>query len=266
MARTGRRTRRPRSREGFLPANPVVCTRRVPWTVLPDRFPSVPASALARRLARWMPASVEAPRQDLAERLGQWLNVKEAIALHAAQGTVDAAGAAVVRRQRPPVPVDGLRAELQAELRRTRALLEQSIRRRDPTHRPDPDEPDTEFAFYHQRLNEQQRRMEMSVDALRGHVHGRLMQSSAGHARLAALDAHMQVLFGGREQRLLAQLPTFLKARFAALRHEAVTSESPPDPCWLQTFADEFEQVLLAELELRLQPVMGLIESLEHDV
>ncbi|MFP5467168.1 MAG: DUF3348 family protein [Gammaproteobacteria bacterium] len=236
----------------------------MPWTVLPDRFPSVPASNLARRLARWMPASVEMPRQDLAERLGQWLNVKEAIALHAAKGMVDAAGAAVARRSR--VQTEGLRAKLQAELRRVRALLEQSIRRRDPSHRPDPDDPDTEFAFHLQRLNEQQRRMEMSVDALRSHVHERLMQSSADHARLAALDAHMQALYGAREQRLLAQLSTFLKTRFAALQQEAATSEFPPDPHWLQTFADEFEQVLLAELDLRLQPVMGLIESLEHDV
>lgn len=231
-----------------------------------DRFPSVPASTLARQLARWLPAPVDPPRQDVAERLGLWINVKEAIALHAAQGAVDAAGSAMARRQRMPVLPDGLRDELQAELQRARALLERSIRRRDPSHRPDPDDPDTEFAFYHQRLNEQQRRMEMSVDALRSHVRQRLVQVSIDHARLAALDSHMQTLFGAREQRLLAQLPAFLKARFAVLRQEAAATDPPRDPHWLQVFADEFEQTLVAELDLRLQPVMGLIESLEQDV
>lgn len=231
-----------------------------------DRLPSVPASALARQLARWLPAPVDGPRQDVAERLGQWLNVKEAIALHAATGAVDAAGAAASRRQRSTtVPTQALRANLQAELQRVQAVLAQSIRRRDPTHRPDASDPDTEFAFYHQRLHEQQRRMELSVDALRDHVRQALAQSSPDHARLAALDAHMQTLFGGREQRLLSQLPALLKARFAALRQAVTTSDTPHDPRWLQAFADEFEQILLAELDLRLQPVMGLIESLEHD-
>lgn len=223
---------------------------------------SVPASPLARQLARWLPAAGEASRQDVAERLGQWLNVKEAIALHTAQGVVTAAGASAARRAQPADPA-ALRAALQAELQRVRAVLVQSIHRRDPTHTPDPDDPDTEFALFHQRLNDQQRRMEMSVDALRGHVRQQIAQTGPALAALAALDAQMEPLFGGREQRLLAGLPAFLKARFTALRRGATGPDAPQDRHWLQVFETEFEQLLLAELDLRLQPVTGLIEALE---
>jgi Protein of unknown function (DUF3348) len=219
-------------------------------------------SDLARQLARGLPprASIEAPRQDVAERLGQWLNVAEAIELHAAQSAVTAAGAAA-RRRPPRAEPAALHAILRAELERVRAVLTGSITLR-PAHQPDPNGLDTGFALFHQRLGDQQRRMELSVDALREHVRQQLAQSTPAMAQLAAIDAVMDGCFGGREQRLLSQLPAFLKARFAALRQEAV----PPDnPTWLQRFAAEFEQTLLAELDLRLLPVTGLIEALAHE-
>jgi Protein of unknown function (DUF3348) len=218
-----------------------------------------------RQLARWLPPGADAPRQDVAERLGQWLNVKEAIALHTAQSSVTAAGVAAARQARP-ADQGGLHAALQAELQRVRSVLSQSILARDPGHKPDPNDLDTEFAFFHQRLNDQQRRMELSVDALRSHVRQRLAQSTPQHAQLAVLDQQMEQLFGGREQRLLSQLPAFLKMRYQALRRAAAaasTPDSPPDLAWLRSFEAEFEQTLLAELDLRLQPVTGLMESLE---
>lgn len=226
-------------------------------------FHHAPPTALVRQLARWLPPGADAPRQDVAERLGQWLNVKEAIALHTAQATVAAAGVAAARRARPVAPAGDLHAALQAELQRVRGVLGQSITTRDPGHQPDPNDLDTEFAFFHQRLIDQQRRMELSVDALRGHVRQRLAQSTPQHAQLAVLDEQMEQLFGGREQRLLTGLPAFLKARYQALRRQAAASDPPQDLAWLRSFEAEFEQTLLAELDLRLQPVTGLIESLD---
>lgn len=221
-------------------------------------------SALARRLARALPAAAGAPaRQDVAERLGQWLNVAETIGLHAALPAVTAAGAAAARRAPLQQPAD-LHTLLSDELTRVRSVLTRSITAAS-AHRPDPTDPDTEFALYQQRMGDQQRRMEMAIDALRGHVRQRLAQSTPEMAQLAALDAVMEGFFGGREQRLLSAIPAFLKVRFAALRH-AANEDSGPDatggPHWLTRFAEEFEQTLLAELDLRLQPVTGLIESL----
>lgn len=215
-----------------------------------------------RQLARWLPPGADAPRQDVAERLGQWLNVKEAIALHTAQGAVAAAGAAAATRARPAAAADALHTALQAELQRVRSVLAQSILTRDTAHQPDPNDLDTEFAFFHQRLIDQQRRMELSVDALRGHVRQQLARSTPAHAQLAVLDQQMESLFGGREQRLLSGLPAFLRARYQALRRQAAASDTPQDLAWLRGFETEFEQLLLAELDLRLQPVTGLVEAL----
>lgn len=224
-------------------------------------------SGLARQLARALPAglSPEAPRLDVAERLGSWLNVAEAVRLHAAQAAIEAAGATATRRPPRTDPV-ALHARLTAELERVRGVLTRSITTA-ASHTPDPGDPDTELALYQQRLGDQQRRMEMAVDGLREHVRQQLAQSTPAMAQLAAIDAVVDGFFGGREQRLLSSLPAFLRARFAALRREAAQArdpDTPDDPGWLQRFAAEFEQTLLAELDLRLQPVTGLIESLDQ--
>lgn len=247
--------------------------RPAPSFRLATASPTLPTTALARQLARWQLPGADAPRHhgpqpDVAERLGQWLNVKEAIALHTAQ----AAAVPVAHGARPvdaahrlPPLLAELQNELQAELQRVRAVLGQSIQARASGPALDPDEPDTAFALMHQHLQDQQRRMALSVDALRAHVRQRLAQYTPAHARLAALDQQMEQLFGGREQRLLSTLPSLLKARFAALRREAASSvdgDASARPEWLASFESELEQTLLAELELRLLPVVGLIESL----
>ena len=222
--------------------------------------------ALVRQLAGFLPegasALADASRQDLAERLGQWLNVADAITLSSAHPSIAAVGA---RAAQQPVraPASAAAEALPAELERVRAVLIKSIGTRDPKHRPDPHDLDTEFALFHQRYQDQQRRMEMSVDALREHVRQTLAKGAPRLAQLAALDAVMDQMLGGREQRLLAGLPAHLKARFKALRQAAAASDSPDDLRWLQGFEAELEQTLLAELEHRLQPVVGLIESLD---
>lgn len=220
--------------------------------------------ALVRQLAGFLPegapALADAHRQDLAERLGQWLNVADAITLSSAHPSIAALGA---RAAQQSVRASAAAEALPAELERVRATLTRSITTRDPKHRPDPNDLDTEFALFHQRHQDQQRRMEMSVTALREHVRQTLAKGAPRLAQLAALDAVMDQMLGGREQRLLAALPSHLKARFKSLRQAAAASDSPGDLCWLPRFEAELEQTLLAELEHRLQPVVGMIEALE---
>jgi hypothetical protein len=202
-------------------------------------------------------APAEAPRQDLAERLGQWLNVADAITLSSAQASI----AAIAFKPTPVAPVNG--AALRAELDRVRAVLSRSITTRDPRHKPDPNDPDTELALCLQRYQDQQRRMEMSVDALRTHVRQTLAKATPRLAQLAALDAVMDQMLGGREQRLLNGVPAFLKTRFKALRREAAEAAEAGGTAWLDGFVCELEQTLLAELDHRLLPVLGLVEALE---
>jgi hypothetical protein len=235
-------------------------------TVLRSSFFHPQPAAVVRQLAGFLPAGAAAPgdaaRQDVAERLGQWLHVADAISLSSAHAAIAAAGRQAVRAPGQPAATA---ATLQAELERVRAVLSQSITTRDTRHRPDPDDLDTEFTFCLQRCQDQQRRMEMGVDALRGHVRQTLAQGMPRLAQLAALDAVMEQMLGGREQRLLNNVPAFLKARFQQLRQQAASSDTPDDLRWLQTFYAELEQTLLAELDHRLQPVVGMIEAMTHE-
>ncbi|AOF84082.1 hypothetical protein BSY239_728 [Hydrogenophaga sp. RAC07] len=211
-------------------------------------------SALVRQLAGWQAAPVDVPRQDLAERLGQWFNVADAIAL----SSLHQAMPAVARVRRPAVPASA--RSVQAELQRVRATLSQAITS-PPLEPGDEGNEDTDagFAPHLQRCLEQQRRMDMSIEALRGHVRKNLSLTSARLAQLAALDAVLEPMLGGREQRLLATVPNFLKTRFAELR------QSHPGG-WQPLFEHELQQTLLAELDLRLQPVAGMVEALSQEV
>ena len=169
-----------------------------------------------RQLAGFLPAGAVAPgdaaRQDVAERLGQWLNVADAISLSSAHAAIAAAGRQAART---PGHLATSAETLQAELERVRAVLSQSITTRDTRHQPDPDDLDTEFALFHQRLGDQQRRMEMSIDALREHVRQQLAQSTPPMAQLAAIDAVMDGFFGGVQE--VASNPTSIAARQALI-------------------------------------------------
>ena len=238
-------------------------------------------SALVRLLSEGSGISAAAPAgQDFAERLGAWLSVADAIALRSALQLHGAPKKSATPRSGSAAPLS-----LADEVQRVRATLTHSIATVEPVQpqrgRADhsalgalaapalPLDPAAEFAMLHQRYVEQQRRMEMSVDALRCHAREQLAAASPELAQLAALDGVMEQVFGGREQHLLSTVPSFLKKRFEQLRRQVASEETDAvpeapaqQPAWLAELADEFQQALLAELELRLQPVMGLAEAL----
>jgi len=75
-----------------------------------------------------------------------------------------------------------------------------------------------------------------------------------------------------REGQLLARVPVLLQKRFLALygaHQEQIAASSQPDsPAawihpggWLSCFCQNLHTVLLAEVELRLQPSAGLLEA-----
>ncbi|WP_157694121.1 DUF3348 family protein [Hydrogenophaga crassostreae] len=241
-----------------------------------------------RQLSEGSGVGAAAPSgQDFAERLGAWLSVADSITLRTA---LQAIPSAQKTRPAPSASIDP--QSLAEELSRVRATLTQSITTVEPAlpgrGRADhsshgavpapvmPLDPAAEFAMLHQRYGEQQRRMEMSVDALRSHAREVLSQASPELAQLAALDGVMDKMLGGREQHLLSTVPAFLKKRFEHLRRQA-TAEAAADaetlfgevpnpsqqPTWLVQLAAEFEQALLAELDLRLQPIAGMAEALQ---
>lgn len=74
-------------------------------------------------------------------------------------------------------------------------------------------------------------------------------------ARLAEVDAVMEVALTPREHTALAKVPNLLAQRFARLQAGA-------QPHWLDAFRREMQSVLRAELDLRFQPVAALLAAL----
>jgi len=117
----------------------------------------------------------------------------------------------------------------------------------------------------------------LRIDALRAHVRQAIAKVSPQLGQLAAFDAVMDQRLGGREQKLLSTAPVLLERRFEHLRKthqlglDAAQQQDAPalrrqPGGWLDVFGKEMQEVLLAELEVRLQPVVGLIEAFSNEV
>jgi hypothetical protein len=208
-------------------------------------------SALTRLLSRLSQADVREPRQVTADRLSQWFGWTDAISLSAAlNGTPGAS---------PPGSRASANAE-ETECRRVRAALAAAIAE-DSTFAASPERDaamdpavPVEFSPFRQRYLARQQAMEAGVGPLRGKLRARLASRSPEMARLAAVDVVMEQVLGAQERSLLAGVPALLEKHFRRLRQAAPEA-------WLDTFRRDARDVLLAELDLRFQPVDGLLEA-----
>ena len=94
-----------------------------------------------------------------------------------------------------------------------------------------------------------------SASRIRGNDGEESPRDSAAPARLAEVDAVMEVALTPREHTALAKVPDLLAQRFARLRAGA-------QPHGLDAFRREMQSVLRAELALRFQPVDALLAAL----
>ena len=211
------------------------------------------------------------------EKLGLWIDFADAIALtrvlnstpqHAPDATLTAA----------ELPVHDEFAKARANLER--AVVKSSSpntgRTRAELSLPQLDfsledsKAYTPFRRYHQA---HQRDMESSVRNVRAKVRDGVAAQSPKLRQLVALDAAFDSILAEREARLLSTIPSLMEKRFNQLRKAHLqtlpTDASPdlrtaPGP-WLARFCAELQTVLLAELDLRLQPAVGLLEALHNE-
>ncbi len=223
------------------------------------------------------------PGEAFAEQLGQWIHFADAITLSAVHGE----GIAHSPKARPDMQ-SALRTAIEAEFERMQASLTNSIAKSctpnsGRTHialpAPDPDLPLNVGAAYvpYRRFYEaHQRDMELSIQPLRTNVRHALAKTSPMLKKLADLDAAMEKMLRERESKLLGKVPVLLKKRFERLFKEhqqklAATQQTDNPATWMKTggwlarFCKDMQMLLLAELDLRLQPTMGLMEALTHD-
>lgn len=149
-----------------------------------------------------------------------------------------------------------------------------SARVRFPGYREDATEEQlNNFDLYVQFYSARQRQIELKVQHLLSYVR----DAAAGHSQRLAQLVMLESSFGeaivGYDRQCLAAVPRLLEAYFEQLRQEhqdmltEQSGESTPEetPSWINQFSDDMRELLFAELELRLMPVMGLIEAFDED-
>ena len=119
--------------------------------------------------------------------------------------------------------------------------------------------------------------MEAALVQLRAQVREALKGGSPALRQLAGLDGVLEKALAERERNLFLNVPLLLEKRFEQLRDahaSAPEASSQADGVarwmqpggWLAVFCKDLQSVLLAELDLRLQPVLGLVEAFGNEV
>jgi hypothetical protein len=236
---------------------------------------AISGPTLIRLLARLTDIDVPESRQSLSDRLSQWIDWTDAIALSTALNS------------HPPAVACGARACGSAEeneCARVRTSLANAIagdtafaaaKPRGAAQAPSqgtPMDAAVDYAIFRQRYLTMQQAMETDIGNLRGRLRGMLAARTPGMTRLAAVDAVMERALSSHEHSLLATIPVLLAGHFERLRqaeqealadaHAAGDAAAVAPGAWLEVFRIDMQSVLLAELEVRLQPVEGLLAAL----
>lgn len=251
------------------------------------------APALIRLLEQLTELDVPEPNGVFGERLGRWLGWTDAISLSAALNAVPAATPTAPRGAAGGGTAQGDADRVRSALARSIAEDADAVADEDPRPVPLPgaargaaEVPPAAFTPYRRRYLARQQSMESGIAALRDRVRTALAATSPAMARLAALDAVMEQALSAHERGLMATVPALLEKRFERLRaaHRAMPAEgrapdapdapeasnasdtpagdTSPAGEWIDLFRRDMQAVLLAELDIRLQPVEGLLAAL----
>lgn len=202
-----------------------------------------------------------AKTQGFADRLGQWLSWTDAIALSAALEGGATAAAPPGRR--------GSGCAEEGEWALARAALQDDITQGggaftadDAQGQPAAPAAKADFAPYRRHYLARQQAMQVALGAWRGRLRAALARSSPAMAQLAAVDAVMEQVLAAQVHSLLSTVPALLERHFRRLHGEAEAQAPGETGAWLEVFCKDMQAVMLAELELRFQPVEGLIDAL----
>lgn len=214
---------------------------------------------------------------DVAEQLSRWFGVADAIALHA-----------VLHRAAAPRVGETAPAgnAIAAEVARERQVLQQliasacssqgvgRIRFPAPTlvmtgvdgvgYQP--------LLAFHRAV---QRELEPRIGVLHDRARRMLVRTASSLQPLAALDEAMDHALSPRAAALLSEIPALLEGRFTRLHddHRQSLAGAADDAAawlqpggWLARFRDDVHDLLQAELDLRLQPVLGLAAAAHQEL
>jgi hypothetical protein len=238
------------------------------------------SSRLTRFLADLSLLDAIEPGNAFAEKLGLWVDFTDAIAL----SSVHSNATALTRLPSATGLADNYNT-MSGQIAAARTRLENAIaqggsngagRTRIALPAPTLELPldvTTAYAPYRRYYLAHQRDMELAIAPLRSNARDVLASAAPALQKLAALDAALEAILNARESKLLAKLPLLFKKRFVQLfkahQQTLVDAQCTDNPAqwmqpggWQARFCNELQTVLLAELDMRLQPTMGLMEAL----
>lgn len=239
------------------------------------------SSSLVVLLQQWTQKACAPSTQDVAEHLSQWLGPVDAVRLGGALHSIESG-----LRKGPGQALDVVAMEAACQAARTEVTQlitappapARPVRGRadnTPVEEPDP-EVQVDFALHAARYLALQKQMETRLAALRARMRQWLSKEGGPLLQLAALDAVMEQMLGAREQRLWASLPGHLEKRMAqrlqAHQRALLASSQDDEPRrwrqaggWLWAFDQDMQALLLAEMQVRLQPITGLLEAARNE-
>ena len=119
-----------------------------------------------------------------------------------------------------------------------------------------------------------QRQVDFEIQHIQSFVRDGAAGLSAELAKLVLLDSTLSDTLNGHARKLFPVVPRLLGTRFDYLRHQhdqaLFDTEHNQPASWIKTggWLDQFRldcyQLLLAEIDIRMQPVLGLIEAIEE--
>ena len=209
-------------------------------------------SALVELLAQLALAEHPATPPSFVEGLGRWLGWKEAISLSA---VLQAPPRAQTRRAPARPSSAAALARLDAEFTRVRTALALAIAQ--ALDDAAAGEEGSDFLPWRRCCFRLQQAMEAAVGPLRAPARAVLHSQATPHpalSTLAALDTALAAALAPQEQAQLALMPVLLEKHF--MRQQA-RKDGPSG-----VFRHDMQRLLHAELELRLQPALGLLDAL----
>jgi hypothetical protein len=141
------------------------------------------------------------------------------------------------------------------------------IRLPEPTPQA-PQDPVTAYEPYQRFYAAHQRQIDLSSRKLQTQARKTATGLSPQLARLAALDSALGDPLGSWSRQCFAAAPSLLGKRFIQLHRQCCPAAGEPGnwPLLFQGFCTEMRESLLAEIDARLLPVLGLIEAVNEQI
>ncbi|MFY7866942.1 DUF3348 family protein [Roseateles sp.] len=213
-------------------------------------LPPSPPESLSRLLRQWGITPGSPP--PAAERLGSWFGWADAIEIAQVLTTPPGKAASEAARIKAMHGASADLEQMQAELVSSFNLIELAS---ESEPKADGATLTELLAPYLQHFAQQQRLIKSRTSTFRIRLRADLARASEQLTRLAQLDEYIERAMETPQLRAMAGLSAVLEAR--AQKHYA------EDPLrWRTRLRTDLQRLLRAELDQKLQPVLGLIEAL----